>query len=63
MPTYHIEEMENGEVVRAHLAKGATAVEALKHVVDRPVSPGARQPRWFRVVDESQRIIHEFSFD
>jgi hypothetical protein len=63
MPRYQIDEMDGDSLAASHVASGETALEALKKITGRPVSARALQTHWFRVVDEREGAVFEYSVD
>jgi hypothetical protein len=63
MPRYQIDEMDGGSLAASHVASGGTALEALRKITGKPVSTRALQTHWFRVVDEREGSVFEYSVD
>jgi hypothetical protein len=63
MPRYQIDEMDGDSLAASHVASAATALEALQKITGKAVSPRALQTHWFRVVDESEGSVFEYSVD
>jgi hypothetical protein len=63
MPLYQIDEMDGDLPAVSHTASGETPLEALQKITGRPLSTRALQDHWFRVVDESQGHVFEYSYD
>ncbi|UVK38620.1 hypothetical protein LHFGNBLO_005807 [Mesorhizobium sp. AR10] len=63
MPRYQIDEMDGDDLAASHVANGETALQALHKITVRPISPRALQRHWFRVVDESEGIVFEYSYE
>lgn len=61
MPRYQIDEMEGDVLSASHVASGANAVEALRKITGKAISTRALQNHWFRVVDESEGSVFEYS--
>jgi hypothetical protein len=61
MPRYQIDEMDGESLSASHVASGATALEALQKITGKAISTRALQNRWFRVVDESEGSVFEYS--
>lgn len=62
MRIYHIDEIQDDMRVASYVASGATPLAALEKIIGKPVSPRALQQHWFRVRDESDRSVFEYSF-
>ncbi|TSE09203.1 hypothetical protein C1D09_016405 [Mesorhizobium intechi] len=61
MPRYQIDEMDGDELLASHVASGATALEALRKITGKTTWTPALRNRWFRVVDESEGHVFEYS--
>lgn len=61
MPTYQVEEFYGEKLVASQTVVTDDPIKAVETVVGRPVSPRALQEHWFRVVDEGEAAVHEFS--
>ncbi|WP_155256376.1 hypothetical protein [Mesorhizobium loti] len=63
MPKYQIDEMDGDALSASHVASGATALEALRKITGKTISTRALQNHWFRVVDESEGSVFEYSVE
>ena len=63
MPRYQIDEMDGDILMVSHVASGETPLDALQKISGHPLSNRALRQHWFRVVDESQGSVFEYSFD
>ncbi|WP_143748292.1 hypothetical protein [Mesorhizobium carmichaelinearum] len=63
MPRYQIHEMDGGELSASHLASGTTALDALQKITGKTIWTPALQNRWFRVVDEDEGDVFEYSVE
>ncbi|OBQ73338.1 hypothetical protein [Mesorhizobium erdmanii] len=63
MPRYQIDEMQGDSLTASHIASGDTALDAVKKVTSGPISLRALQKHWFRVVDEAEGSVFEYSYD
>jgi hypothetical protein len=63
MPRYQIDEMEGESLAASHVASGDTALDALQKITGKAIFPRAMQRHWFRVVDESEGSIFEYSYE
>jgi len=61
MPRYKVEELYGDEVVASQTVEVEEPIKAAERVAGAPISPRTLQKHWFRVVDEEQRSIFEFS--
>ncbi|MBZ9661197.1 hypothetical protein LB523_19320 [Mesorhizobium sp. ESP-6-4] len=61
MPRYQVEELCGEEVVSAQTVDVDEPIKAAEHVAGAPISPRALQEHWFRVVDEEENSVFEFS--
>jgi hypothetical protein len=61
MPVYQVEEFDGDRVVASTSVIGEGPKVAAETVAGRPLSPRALQAHWFRVVDERQAMVYEFS--
>jgi hypothetical protein len=61
MPTFEVEELYGESVVASETVDMSDAKRAAERVAGWPVSARALQQHWFRVVDEAQGTVHEFS--
>jgi len=62
MPTYRIDEIQDDSLVTSHVATGDTAENAVRKITGRPLSSRALQAHWFRVVNEREGIVYEYSY-
>ena len=63
MPRYQIHEMDGDELSASHIASGTTALEALQKITGKTIWTPALQNRWFRVVDEGEGDVFEYSVE
>ena len=61
MPIYQVEKLYGDEVLSSEAVEGEDARKAAEQIAGRPVSPRSLQPYWYRVVDEREATVHEFS--
>jgi hypothetical protein len=61
MPRYQVEELYGEEVVAAHTVDVDVPIKAAERVAGAPISPRTLQQHWFRVVDEEENAVFEFS--
>ncbi|MBZ9676415.1 hypothetical protein [Mesorhizobium sp. ES1-1] len=61
MPPFQIDEMNGDGLSASHVASGDTALEALQKITGKAISTRALQPHWFRVVDEREGSVFEYS--
>jgi hypothetical protein len=61
MPRFQIDEMDGDGLSASHVASGDTALEALQKITGKAVSTRALQNHWFRVVDENEGSVFEYS--
>lgn len=61
MPRFQIDEMHGDGLSASHVASGDTALEALQKITGKTVSSRALQSHWFRVVDENEGSVFEYS--
>ncbi|MFA6155576.1 hypothetical protein [Mesorhizobium sp.] len=61
MPRFQIDEMDGDGLSASHVASGDTALEALQKITGKEVSTRALQNHWFRVVDEKEGSVFEYS--
>lgn len=61
MPLYQVEKLYRDEVLSSETVEGEDAMKAAEQIAGRPVSPRALQPYWYRVVDEREATVYEFS--
>lgn len=61
MPRYQVEELYGEEVVAAQTVDVDEPIKAAERVAGAPISPSALQQHWFRVVDEEENTVFEFS--
>ncbi|TRC98350.1 hypothetical protein FJV76_13685 [Mesorhizobium sp. WSM4303] len=63
MARYQVEELRGDQVVSTNEIDAEDALSAVEEVTGRVVSPRELQEHWFRVVDEAQGTVHEFSIE
>ncbi|QKC82702.1 hypothetical protein [Mesorhizobium sp. NZP2077] len=63
MPTYQIDEMDGDELSASHVASAANALEALRKITGKAISTQALQSHWFRVIDEGEGSVFEYSVE
>jgi hypothetical protein len=63
MPIYQIDEMDGDELSASHVASGANALEALRKITGKTISTRALQNHWFRVIDEGEGSVFEYSVE
>jgi hypothetical protein len=61
MPVYQVEKLYREEVLSSDTVEEEDPTKAAERIAGRPVSPRALQPYWYRVVDEREAKIYEFS--
>lgn len=61
MTLYQIDEMDGEALAASHTTSAETALEAVQKITGKAVSPRALQRHWYRVVDENEGSIFEFS--
>lgn len=61
MPVYQVEKLYGAEVLSCESVEDENPPKAAERIAGRPVSPRALQPYWYRVVDEHEGAIYEFS--
>lgn len=63
MPRYRIHEMDGDQLSASHVASGTTALEALRKITGKTARTPVLQNRWFRVVDEREGSVFEYSVE
>jgi hypothetical protein len=61
MPRYQVEEFYDDQVVAGQTVDAEAAIKAAERVAGAPISRRALQEHWFRVVDEEENSLFEFS--
>ncbi|MGX9146303.1 hypothetical protein [Mesorhizobium sp. 128a] len=63
MTRYQVVELRGDQVLSTNVIDAQDALSAVEEVTGRIISPRALQEHWFRVVDEGQGTVHEFSIE
>ena len=61
MPVYQVEKFYGEEVLSSEAVEAESPEKAAESSAGRPVSPRALQEYWYRVVEEREATVHEFS--
>lgn len=61
MPVYQVEKFCRDELLSSATVVDESPQKAAESIAGRPVSKRALQPYWYRVVDERESTVHEFS--
>ncbi|QND57390.1 hypothetical protein [Mesorhizobium huakuii] len=61
MPVYQVEKMYGDEVLSCESVEDENPPKAAERIAGRPVSRRGLQPYWYRVVEEREGAIYEFS--
>lgn len=62
-PRFHVEELYGEDVVASNIVEAPDALSAAQNVIGKAISPRSTQEHWFRIVDEAQGTVHEFSLE